>query len=71
MANVYNKTTGMYEIVCDFCGKASGQPDIDPGEAAQKARERAGFKTAGWNIDHKLGDPLPWTCPNCKGLKGK
>ena len=61
----FNRATGNYEVVCDFCAKRSGQTDRDPGESANKARDRGRFVTVPWALDHKLGEPLPWACPNC------
>lgn len=64
--NTYNQTDRLYHVTCDFCGTELGS-DADPGEAAEKARKNGHF-TVAWG---KKGQPLPWSCKDCKGIKSQ
>lgn len=50
-----------YKVQCDFCREACHKTSVDPGDAAELARE------VGWSTKAGvLGDPLKWKCPKCQ-----
>lgn len=52
-------------VRCDQCGSLSYKKDVDPGKAAEHAREEGFITVRG----ERLSDPKRWLCPKCQEVR--